>query len=136
MDWRTSGNVALGVFAAVWFVSRHIIYVRLCWILFYDLPGLKPYGCYSGMNGQLSHAATPEVLWSTLRRPFMDANSLVCITPFIKWAFLSTLLAFEAMSIVWFQMITQTIMRALSKGYSDDVRSDDESEPNEPEKLD
>jgi acyl-CoA-dependent ceramide synthase len=128
VDWRTSGNLALGTFAAVWFVSRHIIYVRLCWTLFYDIPRFKPYGCYSGISGKLSHAAIPEVSWGDLGRPYMDASSLVCVTPFVKWAFLSVLLAFEAMSIIWFQMIVQTITRALSKGYSDDVRSDDESE--------
>ncbi|KAJ5298089.1 hypothetical protein N7508_008338 [Penicillium antarcticum] len=133
VDWRTSGNVALGTFAAVWFVSRHIIYVRLCWILFHDIPSTKPYGCYSGFDRKPSHTVIPEVSWGSLGRPFIDASSLVCITPFVKWAFLSTLLAFQAMSIIWFQMIVKTIMRALSKGYSDDIRSDDEGETDEAE---
>jgi hypothetical protein len=80
------------------------------------------------MNGQLSKKVVPDVSWTSLGRPFMDSRSLICITPLIKWAFLSVLLAFEAMSIVWFQMIVQTITRALMNGYSDDVRSDEEDE--------
>lgn len=36
------------------------------------------------------------------------------------------MLVFEAMSIVWFKMIVQTVTRAFVNGYSDDVRSDED----------
>jgi acyl-CoA-dependent ceramide synthase len=127
VDWRTSGNIALGTFATVWLISRHIVYVRVCWILFQDIPTIKPYGCYSGINGQLSKDDV-VVSWSRLGRPFIDSASLICIVPFVKWAFLSMLLVFEAMSIVWFKMIVQTVTRAFVNGYSDDVRSDEDED--------
>ena len=123
---ETACNAIFGLFLAVWVVSRHMIYISLCFSIYRDVPGVMDYGCFSGATGLPVDPNTLGV-WRYLE-PFFDQNSTICLDKKIKWTFLGMLIAIQSLSLLWFSMIIKVAYQIISGGVGKDVRSSDEEE--------
>lgn len=123
---ETACNAVFGLFLAVWIVSRHMIYILLCYSIYRDVPGVMDYGCFSGATGLPEDPNTLGV-WRYLE-PFFDQSSTICLDRKIKWTFLGMLIAIQSLSILWFSMIIKVAYQIISGGVGKDVRSSDEEE--------
>lgn len=121
-------NITFGVFLLTWFVARHIVYVALCWSVYKDLPEQVVYGCYSGATGEMLTIDGYPDRWRYVFYPFQDVNGPICFNGALKWIFLSFLLSIQALSIIWFGMITRVAISVIRTGNAEDTRSDDEEE--------
>ncbi|KAL4899136.1 hypothetical protein BDW74DRAFT_163929 [Aspergillus multicolor] len=126
-------NVAFGVFMVVWAISRHIMYPLLCWSIYKDVPNVMPWGCYSGATGELISTDGYPDRYMHLFSPFLDIDGPICMNRMIKWIFLSSLLALQVLSIIWFSMVIRVAVGVLRTGNAEDTRSDDEGETEESE---
>ncbi|KAL4978152.1 TLC domain-containing protein [Aspergillus desertorum] len=128
LKYEMACNVAFGVFMVVWAISRHIMYPLLCWSIFKDVPAVMPWGCYSGATGELiSTDGYPDRVMH-LFSPFLDIDGPICMNRTIKWIFLSSLLALQVLSIIWFSMVIRVAVGVLRTGNAEDTRSDDEED--------
>ncbi|KAL3437773.1 TLC domain-containing protein [Aspergillus tetrazonus] len=131
LKFEMSCNVAFGVFMVVWAISRHIMYPLLCWSIFKDVPAVMPWGCYSGATGELiSTNGYPDRVMH-LFSPFLNIDGPICMNRTIKWIFLSSLLALQVLSIIWFSMVIRVAIGVLRTGNAEDTRSDSEEKDEE-----
>ncbi|KAL1957148.1 hypothetical protein VTO42DRAFT_6291 [Malbranchea cinnamomea] len=128
MGYEFASTVAFGVFLAVWFVARHVLYMSLWWSIYKNVPDVMPFGCYSGITGEMITTDGAPDNWSHLLYPFWDINGPICMSPRIKWTFLSFLLMIQTLSLIWFGMILRIAVNVLRSGVAEDTRSDDEDE--------
>lgn len=126
-------DVAFGCFIAVWFITRHIIYLMVCWSIYKHIPEEISYGCYSGDISNLQGPNPVPDDWDHLMQPFYDPAGLVCWNNNIKWVFLGLLLALHGLIEIWFTQIIRVAYRVLSGQGADDVRSDDEDDDEDEE---
>lgn len=126
--YERSCTAAFVVFLVTWLISRHVIYLTLCWSIYYSIPDVMPYGCYSGTTTErLSPNGYPN-RFGHLFLPFFDLDGPICINPTTKVMFMSYLLAIQTLSLVWFGMILRVAVGVLRTGNAEDTRSDDEGE--------
>ena len=111
----------------VWFITRHIFYAFVVWSL-YAHSAIETKGCYWGPTSNLQGPIDPPDRFGHLLQPFMNPVGLVCWTPNIKWSFIVTLLALQAILMLWFVMIIKVAVKVVRGGEADDSRSDDEAE--------
>jgi very-long-chain ceramide synthase len=126
-----SCNIAFGVFLLTWFIARHIIYNFLCWSIYRDVPAHMAYGCYSGATGEMLTTNGYPDRWAHLIYPFWNLDGPICMNPHVKWIFLSSLLALQVLSLIWFGMIVRIAVGVIRTGNAEDTRSDDEEETDE-----
>ena len=115
----------------VWFVTRHVLYLRVVYSLYYDSPRETAMGCYSGSQQNVTGPFPPPDRYWHLVDPFLDPSGVVCWTNWVKWSFINTLLILQVLMIVWFGMIIQVAMKVLRGGEAEDSRSDGEDEGEE-----
>ena len=125
--------MAFGVFMLVWLVTRHFCYLTVVYSVYSDIPKEIRYGCYSGSTENLKGPFEPEKGFGHLIDPFRDPKGVVCFNDNIKWAFIYTLMALQAILCAWFVMIVNVALKVLRGGDAEDVRSDDEDDEGEEE---
>lgn len=133
LHYEATCNTMFGIFLATWLVTRHGIYVNLCWAIYRDVPRVMPFACYSGDTMELETDPTKLSQWRYLD-PFFDQKGTICLDRNIKSIFLGLLLMLQVLSIVWFGMIIKVALSMLLKGEgANDTRSGDEDEGEEDE---
>ena len=110
----------------VWFVSRHILYLQVCYSIYADIPRIITYGCYQGSTSNLQGPIPAPDTFSHLTMPFRDPEGIICWNDQIKWIFLGMLLALQAILLVWFGMICNVAWKVVNGKGAEDTRSDDE----------
>ena len=125
--------MAFGVFLSVWIISRHIIYIPVCWSIYRDVPDVMPYNCYSASTGEVKDTATLSS-WRYLE-PFYTQGGTICLDRKVKWVFLGALLTLQVLNIVWFMMIAKVAYKIVRHGAADDSRSSDEEEVDEEDEI-
>ncbi|KAM3086832.1 Sphingosine N-acyltransferase lag1 [Clarireedia jacksonii] len=129
---ETACNAAFGLFVVTWFISRHVMYIKLCWDIYSDVPNPETFrfGCYAGPEYKdvldISPYANGRLEYLTW--PFKDAGGIICGTTEVKWVFLGMLLALQGLCLIWFGMIVKVIVGILMGKGAEDTRSDDEDE--------
>lgn len=128
---ETACNITFGVFVITWFITRHVMYLRLCYDIYRDVPGPDTmlYGCYSGITNELltEIPAQPDY-FSHLFWPFQDLDGVICLNLEVKLLFLGMLVFLQSLSMIWFGMIVKVIAGILMGGNAEDSRSDDEED--------
>jgi very-long-chain ceramide synthase len=124
-------DVAFGLFIAVWFVTRHIVYLMVCWSIYAHIPQEIRYGCYKGDITNLQGPMPVPNDWEHLVQPFKDPAGLVCWNDNLKWTFLGLLLMLHVLIELWFTQIIRVAYKVLSGQGAEDTRSDDEDETEE-----
>lgn len=155
MGYSTACDIAFGIFVIAWLVTRHILYMTICWSIYYDAPRDMAPGCYLSPNHHStqipSHNANASQLfipisdtaafeahggnkpWSNLLKAYTDQNGPICWNPNLRYYFLGLLLFLQALCCVWFTMVIKVVYKVLSGSGADDVRSDDEDGDEEDE---
>jgi len=145
MGYTTACDIAFGVFVISWLLTRHVLYMLVCWSIYKDAPVDMAPGCYftanhpsTPNNGSqlfipMSDAAAFDVyggnnIWSNLQKAYTDQNGPICWNPNIRYYFLGLLLFLQGICCVWFSMVLKVVYKVLSGTGADDVRSDDEGD--------
>lgn len=128
MNFQMACDIAFGVFLVVWFIARQVLYLLVCYSVYVHIPLEIKYGCYSGSASNLQGPISPPDLFGHLLQPFTDPEGLVCWDNRIGWAFLSVLMALQAILLIWFGMILRVAYKVIRGGEAEDSRSDDELE--------
>jgi acyl-CoA-dependent ceramide synthase len=125
---QRSCDVAFGVFVAAWVMTRHVLFLAICWSIYEHVHDeTMAYGTYSTVTGNgLSPNGNDEIL-ANIFQPFLDpAAETVSFNAKIRWLFLGLLLFLQCITITWFVMIVRVIMRIVRGEGATDVRSEDE----------
>lgn len=126
LKFTTACDVAFGLFVVTWAISRHVIYLLICWSIYSDLPNTISYGCYYGpSSNSIGPFPPPDNFWHLLV-PFQQPNGLVCQSKTTTNMFLGMLLFLQGIMLLWFTMIVRVVTKVLSGEAPDDIRSDDE----------
>lgn len=155
MGYSTACDIAFGVFVISWLVTRHILYMTICWSIYRDAPVDMAPGCYftpdhpSTPNSSyapsepqlfipISDKASFEAYggnnpWTNMLKAYNDQNGPICWNPSLRYYFLGLLLFLQALCCVWFTMVMKVVYKVLSGTGADDVRSDDEDGEDEDE---
>lgn len=133
LGFRLACDVAFGVFLVVWFVTRHVLYLLVCYSVYAHIPEKIKYGCYWGPSSNLQGPIDPPDVFNHLIQPFKNPEGLVCWDNKIKWIFLSSLLALQMLLLIWFGMIIRVACKVIRGGEAEDSRSDDELEDGQDE---
>jgi len=128
LHFQLSCDIMFGVFMVTWFITRHILFMWVCWSVYAHIPEEIRYGCYQGSTQQLEGPLPVPDDWEHLTWPFRNPVGLVCWNDNIKWGFLGMLLALQVILCMWFIMIVKVAYKVLSGQGADDSRSDDEDE--------
>lgn len=133
LGYNTCCDVMFGLFMASWVVTRHVLYLMVCYSVWAHTPEIMPHGCFKGSKSNLAGPFEPPtdkgVLY--LLEPLWDPEGLVCYNESVKWSFLSMLLFLQCLTIMWFVLIARVAVRVLSGTGAEDTRSDDEAEEQE-----
>ncbi|KAH8662366.1 TLC domain-containing protein [Xylariales sp. PMI_506] len=135
MGYTTICDAMFGLFVVSWFLARHVFYMMTCWSIYVDVPEIISYGCYQGPASDLKGPFPVPEGWGYLFEPFKDPAGIVCLTKNIRWGFLGCLLFLQVITLMWFFMIIQVVIRVLRGAGADDVRSDDEGGAEEEEEY-
>jgi acyl-CoA-dependent ceramide synthase len=156
MGYTTACDIAFGIFVIAWFVTRHVVYMAICWSIYSHAPLDMAPGCYFTPN----HPSTPNSTyslqpqlfipksdtavfqahggnkpWSNMLKAYNDQNGPICWDPSLRYYFLGLLLFLQALCCVWFTMVIKVVYKVLSGTGADDVRSDDECDDEEDELI-
>ncbi|KAH7410143.1 TLC domain-containing protein [Phaeosphaeria sp. MPI-PUGE-AT-0046c] len=157
MGYSTACDIAFGVFVISWLVTRHVLYMCVCWSIYRDAPVDMAPGCYFTPNHPLtpkssSSPSEPQLFipisdtaafdayggnkpWTNLLKAYNDQNGPICWNPNLRYYFLGLLLFLQALCCVWFTMVMKVVYKVLSGTGADDVRSDDEDCEDEDELM-
>ncbi|KAK5076745.1 Sphingosine N-acyltransferase lag1 [Lithohypha guttulata] len=133
LRFQTTCDIMFGIFMVSWFITRHILYVWVCWSIYAHIPEEIQYGCYKGSTQDLQGPFPTPNNWVHLTWPFRDPVGLVCWNNNIKWGFLGMLLALQVILCMWFIMIVRVAYKVVTGQGADDSRSDVEDEDDEEE---
>jgi acyl-CoA-dependent ceramide synthase len=155
MGYTTACDMAFGVFVISWLLTRHVLYMIVCWSIYKDAPVDMAPGCYftpnhpSTPHNASSHPSHPQHLfipmsdtaafnahggndiWGNLLKAYTDQSGPICWNPSIRYYFLALLLFLQGICCVWFTMVLKVVYKVLSGTGADDVRSDDECDDDE-----
>jgi acyl-CoA-dependent ceramide synthase len=121
-------DIVFGISMVIWIISRHILYLIVCYSVWVDTPAEIPFGCYEGKKGSLIGPFPSPDKFKHLLAPFGNPEGVVCFHHKIKWAFLIVLLTLHGLTLFWFLMIVRVAANVLRGGEAEDTRSDDEGE--------
>ncbi|KAJ5095225.1 hypothetical protein N7532_007516 [Penicillium argentinense] len=124
LKYQNACNVGFGIFMSTWFMTRHVLYNMLWWSIYTNVPDKMAYGCYSSATTKMISTTASADLFG----PFRSFDEPICMSPTIKFIFLSFLLSIQVLSIVWFTMIVRVAYTTITTGAAEDSRSDDEDE--------
>ncbi|KAH8725470.1 TLC domain-containing protein [Phaeosphaeriaceae sp. PMI808] len=155
MGYSTACDIAFGVFVISWFLTRHVLYMTVCWSIYkhapldmapgcYFTPGhpLTPNTAYAVGNNKLFIPITDNVtfetyggndIWGNLLKAYNDQNGPICWNPTIRYYFLALLLVLQFLFCIWFRTIAKIVYNVLTGNSADDVRSDDEGDDEDDE---
>ena len=133
LKFTTLCDATFGVFMVMWLVTRHMLYLAVCWSIYAHIPEEIQYGCYRGGDLNLEGPLAVPNDFDHLTQPFRDPEGLVCWNNGIKWVFLGLLLALQCVLLFWFSMILKVAYKVVSGEGADDTRSDDEDDQEEEE---
>ena len=143
MGYTTACDIAFGVFVISWLVTRHILYMLVCWSIYAYAPVDMAPGCYladaSGKpNGFIPQSDSAQFaalggndIWSNLLKAYTDQNGPICWNPSIRYYFLALLLTLQVFCCIWFGTIAKIVYKVLSGSTAEDLRSDDEGDEDE-----
>ncbi|KAI9683275.1 MAG: sphingosine N-acyltransferase lag1 [Bathelium mastoideum] len=131
LGFQTACDAAFVVFIVSWIITRHILYLMICWSLYADNPIVMPYGCYDSISGTKISAGGGNQILKHLLQPFREPGGEVCYNKNIRLSFLGLLLALQGLILMWLAMILQVAWKFISGKAADDSRSDDEGESTE-----
>ena len=135
LKFQLACDIAFGVFMVTWLITRHILYMMVCWSVYKHIPQEIENGCYRGGTQHLQGPFPIPNDWEHLTWPFRDPVGLVCWNDSIRWGFLSMLLTLQVVMCMWFTMILRVAYKVLSGQSADDSRSDDEDDEEEEEEA-
>ncbi|UNI16940.1 Sphingosine N-acyltransferase [Purpureocillium takamizusanense] len=126
LQLRRACDATFVVFMLWWFAARHVLFLRICWSIYAELPRAVPPGCYAGgMNKLRGPLAVPDD-WSHLFEPFYQPEGIICWYDGIRFAFLASLLFLQVLLMMWFVLIVRVAVRALQGEAVEDDREDDD----------
>lgn len=146
MGYTTACDIAFGVFVISWFVTRHILFMMVCWSIYVDAPVDMAPGCYftspssSANNQSLFIPASDKVkfetyggtnIWKNLLTAYNDPNGPICWNASIRYYFLALLLTLQVFCCIWFGTIAKVVFKVLSGNPAEDVRSDEDDDDEE-----
>ncbi|KAL9128444.1 MAG: hypothetical protein Q9217_002877 [Psora testacea] len=131
LRFKLACDIAFGVFMLVWFIARHVLYLRVVHSVYHHIPEEITYGCYSGGTHDLRGPSEIPDSYHHLVDPFQNPEGTICWNDGIKWAFIYMLLALQVLLLLWFGMIIKVAVKVLRGGEAEDSRSDDEEEEGE-----
>lgn len=143
MGYTTACDVAFGVFVISWLITRHVLYMMVCWSIYAYAPVDMQPGCYLAdatgkQNGfvPISDSAQFEALggnkpWRNLLKAYNDQNGPICWNPDLRYYFLALLLTLQVFCCIWFGTISKVVYKVLSGSAAEDLRSDDEGDEDE-----
>ena len=109
-------------------ISRHILYLMVCYSVWVDTPAEILFGCYEGKKGYLIGLFPSPDNFKHLIAPFRDPKGVVYFDHKIQQAFLIALLSLHCLTIFRFLMIVRVAAKVLRGGEAEDTRSDDKGE--------
>ncbi|KAM0695632.1 hypothetical protein Q7P36_004114 [Cladosporium allicinum] len=127
---QRSCDVAFGVFVAAWVVTRHVLFLAICWSIYEHVNDTTMfYGTYSTITGDLMSPNGNDKIIANIFQSFMNPSAeSVVFNAGVRWLFLGILLFLQCITITWFVMIVRVIMRIFRGQGATDVRSEDEDE--------
>jgi len=143
MGYTTACDIAFGVFVISWLITRHILYMMVCWSIYAYAPIDMAPGCYladaSGkQNGFVPISDSTEFdalggndIWGNLLKAYNNQNGPICWNPSIRYYFLALLLTLQVFCCIWFGTISRVVYKVLSGNAAEDIRSDDEGDEDE-----
>jgi acyl-CoA-dependent ceramide synthase len=150
MGYSTACDIAFGIFVISWLVTRHILFMTICWSIYHHAPLDMAPGCYLTPSHPATNSSQLFIpisdkaafaahggydTWGNLLKAYTDQNGPICWNPSIRYYFLGLLLFLQALCCVWFSMVVKIVYKVLSGAPADDVRSDDEDGEDEDEEL-
>ena len=111
-----------------WFIARHVLYLRVVYSLYDQIPVEPTFECYSGSTLDLKGPFDTPDSYQHLIDPFINPEGVVCFNDNIRRAFVYTLLALQVILLVWFGMIIKVAVKVIRGGEAIDSRSDDEED--------
>jgi acyl-CoA-dependent ceramide synthase len=145
MGYKTACDIAFGAFVLAWMVTRHVLYMMVCWSIYAYAPVDMAPGCYLTESSTNQPSFVPasntsqfEALggnnhWGNLLKAYNDRNGPICWNPSIRYYFLALLLTLQVFCCIWFGLIVEVVYKVLTGNGADDVRSDDEGDEEEVE---
>jgi acyl-CoA-dependent ceramide synthase len=130
LSLRKCCDAAFVVFVAAWVVTRHVIFLAICWSIYEHVQTeTMAYGTYSLITGaMISPEGNDEVL-ANIFQPFSNPSSkAIAFNANVRWLFLGLLLSLQCITVAWFLMIVRAIARMLRGKGAADARSDSEEE--------
>ena len=126
LHFRLLCDIVFGLFMAVWFMTRHVLYFLVLWSLHSHSAEEIKDGCYWGPTSDLQGPIDAPDTFGHLLQPFLNPVGLVCWNPNIRWSFMFTLLGLQIILLLWFAMIIRVAVKVIRGGEAEDSRSDDE----------
>jgi acyl-CoA-dependent ceramide synthase len=125
---QRSCDVAFGVFATAWILTRHVLFLAICWSIYQHVNDTTmAYGTYSTATGDPMSPNGNNKILANIFQPFLDPSAeKISFNADIRWLFLGLLLFLQCITIAWFVMIVRVIMRIVRGEGATDVRSEDE----------
>lgn len=131
LHYRVACDIAFGVFMVTWLITRHALYLTVCWSIYHTLPRIITSGCYVGGMENLAGPFDPPNDFSHYVFPFRDPEGLVCWDSSVTNMFLYLLLGLQVILCLWFVMILKVAWKVIQGGEAEDSRSDDEESEGE-----
>jgi len=102
LENRITCDSLFGLFMVSWFVTRHVLFIRLIHSTMYDLPRKISLG------------------WEPKQGRFMTQN--------VHYSFVVLLVVLQILQLVWFTMVIKVAYKVLIGQGAEDVRTDDEDD--------
>jgi acyl-CoA-dependent ceramide synthase len=123
-------DAAFVVFVVAWIVTRHILFLAICWSIYKHVPGTTMlFGRYSTATGEMVSLEHNHDIFHNIFQPLLRPQSeTVDFNANIRTSFLSLLLVLQCITLVWFFMILRVISRMLRGEDAMDSRSENEED--------
>ncbi|KAH7551202.1 hypothetical protein BM1_10076 [Bipolaris maydis] len=143
MGYTNACDYVFGLFVISWIVTRHVLYMMVCWSIYAYAPLDMEPGCYLADSTSkqtsfvpISNASQFEALggnnhWGNLLKAYNDRNGPICWNPQIRYYFLALLLTLQVFCCIWFATISRVVYTVVRGNAAEDLRSDDEGEDEE-----
>ncbi|KAJ4341508.1 Sphingosine N-acyltransferase lag1 [Ascochyta clinopodiicola] len=135
MGYSNACDVAFGAFVLSWILTRHVLYMMVCWSIYAFAPVDMAPGCYYSNNTfvPMSNATEFDRLggnapWSNLLKAYTDQNGPICWNPNLRYYFLALLLTLQVFCLIWFGTIAKVVYKVVKGNAPEDIRSDDEGD--------
>ncbi|KAF2134715.1 longevity assurance proteins LAG1/LAC1 [Dothidotthia symphoricarpi CBS 119687] len=135
MGYTTACDIAFGVFVIAWIITRHALFMTVCWSIYAHADVYIPHACHLidktvvyATDAARYDAAGGNQIWANLFSAYRDPNGPVCWMPSIRWYFLALLLSLQVFCCIWFCSIVKVVYKVLEGAGAEDVRSDDDED--------